>query len=197
MSKKRYAMRQPRFAGGIRLQEARGAVPRAWWAKRWIDTVACKDLAGRYARGRVYAMNGQVTKIEIAPALVKATVVGARTEPYSVNIRFRSPEGEARKRIIARFRDNPILVSRILSGELPTEVERFFRDEALDLFPGGRLADGVYDVTTSCSCPDYGNPCKHSFAVLLLLGEELARRPELLLELRGITIEELCGEDRV
>lgn len=195
MSKKRYAMRQPRYAAGIRLQEPRGAIPRAWWAKRWYETVACKDLAGRFARGRVYAMNGQVTRIDISPSTVEATVVGVRTEPYSVKIRFRSPTGDARERIIERFRNNPILISRILSGELPTEVERFFRDEGLDLFPGGRLAEGVYDMTTSCSCPDYGNPCKHSFAVLMLLGEELARHPELLLELRGITIEELCLED--
>ena len=53
------------------------------------------------------------------------------------------------------------------------------------------LAPGKYDMTTKCSCPDYANPCKHSSAVLLLLGEEVARRPATLLELRGISLEEL------
>ena len=50
-------------------------------------------------------------------------------------------------------------------------------------------------MTTACSCPDYANPCKHSAAVLLILGEEIARRPATLVELRGISMEELCGED--
>lgn len=50
-------------------------------------------------------------------------------------------------------------------------------------------------MTTSCTCPDYANPCKHSSAVLLVLGEEIARRPATLLELRGLTMEELYDED--
>jgi uncharacterized Zn finger protein len=29
----------------------------------------------------------------------------------------------------------------------------------------------------------------------MILGEEIARRPSTLLELRGISMEELCGED--
>ena len=74
------------------------------------------------------------------------------------------------------------------------EVEPIFREEGLSLFPGGKLAPGKYDMTTRCSCPDYANPCKHTSAVLLLLGEEVARRPATLVELRGITMEELCDE---
>jgi uncharacterized Zn finger protein len=88
-----------------------------------------------------------------------------------------------------------MLVARLLVDDLPTEVETLFRDEGYDLFPGGRIAKGKYDMTTACSCPDYANPCKHSAAVLLILGEEIARRPATLLELRGIPMEELCGED--
>jgi uncharacterized Zn finger protein len=49
-------------------------------------------------------------------------------------------------------------------------------------------------MTTDCTCPDYANPCKHVSAVLLILGEEIARRPMTLLELRGISEEELYEE---
>ena len=87
-----------------------------------------------------------------------------------------------------------MLVARMLADDLPTEVESAFRESGFSLFPGGKLAPGRYDVTTACTCPDYANPCKHSCAVLLLLGEEIARRPSELLELRGIEPEELCDE---
>ena len=86
-------------------------------------------------------------------------------------------------------------IARLLADDLPTEVDALFRAEGYTLFPGGRLAPGKYDMTTSCSCPDYANPCKHSCAVLFLLGEEIARRPTTLLEVRGISLEELCDED--
>ena len=88
-----------------------------------------------------------------------------------------------------------MLVARLLADDLPTEVEVLFRKEGFDLFPGGKLGPRRYDMTTACSCQDYANPCKHTSAVLLILGEEIARRPATLLELRGILLEELEDED--
>jgi uncharacterized Zn finger protein len=86
-------------------------------------------------------------------------------------------------------------VARLLADHLPMEVEELFRREGCSLLPGGKLGPGLYDVTTKCSCPDYANPCKHSSAVLMILGEEISRRPQALLELRGIMMEELYDED--
>lgn len=152
-------------------------------------------LGARLGRGRNYAMSGQVVKMSLQGPLVAASVVGARPDPYDVSIVFRTPEGEARERIVSSIKAEPMLVARLLADELPMEVERIFKREGFDLLPGGKIAPGVYDVTTRCSCPDYANPCKHSSAVLTILGEEIARKPQALLELRGIAIEELCNED--
>lgn len=195
MSRKRYPVRIPRHASGIRAQESRTGSGRSWWSRRWLATLEQMGLGARLGRGRNYAMSGQVVSISIEGPRVLATVVGSRPDPYSVSVVFRAPEGDARSRIVARLKAEPMLVARMLADDLPTEVEAIFRDEGWPLFPGGKLGPGRYDMTTKCSCPDYANPCKHSSAVLLLLGEEIARRPATLVELRGITMEELYDED--
>ena len=194
-SKKRYPVRIPRFAAGIRAQESRTGAGRSWWAKEWVRRLEAMGLKGRLGRGKNYAMSGQVVSMDIEGSRVVAKVQGTRPDPYESTLGFRAPEGEAHARIVAAIRREPMLVARLLADDLPIEVESFFKAEGYDLFPGGKLGPGKYDMTTSCSCPDYANPCKHTSAVLLILGEEIARRPITLLELRGLTLEELCDED--
>ena len=195
MSKKRYPVRIPRYATGIRAQESRTGSGRSWWAKEWMRRLEAMGLKGRLGRGKNYALSGQVVSMSIEGSRVVAKIQGTRPDPYESTMRFRIPEGEARTRIVAAIRREPMLVARLLADDLPTEVDLIFRAEGYDLFPGGKLGPGRYDMTTSCSCPDYANPCKHTSAALLILGEEVSRRPATLLELRGIGLEELCDED--
>ena len=195
MSRKSYPVRIPRYAAGIRAQESRSGTGRSWWAREWARRIEAMGLRGRLGRGKSYALSGQVVAMTIDGGRVCATVQGTRPSPYEVSIDFRAPDGDARRRICAALRREPMLVARLLADELPTELPEIFRAEGFDLFPGGRLGPGRYDMTTACSCPDYANPCKHSAAALLILGEEIARRPATLLELRGISLEELYDEN--
>ena len=191
MSKKHYPVRIPRYAAGIRAQESRSGGARTWWARRWLEVLERMGLGARLGRGKHYAVSGQVTGMRFEGPHVEAQVVGTRPDPYRVTIDFRVPEGAAREAIVARIKGEPMLAARLIADDMPTEVEQAFRDCGIDFFPGGKLAPGVYDMTTACSCPDYANPCKHVSAVLLILGEEIARRPMTLLELRGIAEEDL------
>ena len=195
MSKRKYPVRIPRFAAGIRAQESRFGAGRSWWAKRWTQILEGMGLGGRLGRGKNYALSGQIVSMKLVGPHVEAQVVGTRPEPYTVTVDFRVPDDEARARIVARLRAEPMLVARLLVDDLPMEVETFFTDEGFTLFPGGKLGPGRYDMTTKCTCPDYANPCKHTSAVLLILGEEVSRRPVTLLELRGIPVEDLYDED--
>jgi uncharacterized Zn finger protein len=198
MSKKSYPIRIPRYAAGIRAQEARSGSGRTWWAKRWIHKMESMGLGPRLGRGKNYAVSGQVISLAVSGNRVEAKVQGARPDPYLVTLDFRELPAEAKDRIVAALKAEPMLVARLLADDLPLQVEELFRSEGCDFFPGGRL-DGVsgrrYDMVSDCACPDYANPCKHVTAVLVLLGEEIARRPSLLLELRGISMEDLCDED--
>ena len=191
MSKKKYPVRIPRYAAGIRAQESRSGGARTWWARRWLEVLERMGLGARLGRGKHYAVSGQVTGMRFEGPHVEAQVVGTRPDPYRVTIDFRVPEGAAREAIVSRIKGEPMIAARLIADDMPTEVEQAFRDCGLDFFPGGKLAPGVYDMTTACSCPDYANPCKHVSAVLLILGEEIARRPMTLLELRGIAEEDI------
>ena len=191
MSKKHYPVRIPRYAAGIRAQESRSGGARTWWARRWLEVLERMGLGARLGRGKHYAVSGQVTGRRLEGPHVEAQVVGTRPDPYRVTIDFRVPEGAAREAIVARIKGEPMLAARLIADDMPTEVEQAFRDCGIDFFPGGKLAPGLYDMTTACSCPDYANPCKHVSAVLLILGEEIARRPMTLLELRGIAEEDI------
>ena len=193
--KKHYPIRIPRTAAGIRAQESRTGSGRSWWARRWQDKLESMGLGARLGRGKNYALSGQVVTLTLEGPHVAARVVGTRPDPYDVTIDFRTPTDEARARIVAALRAEPMLVARLLADDLPLDVERLFVENGCDFFPGGKLGPRRYDMTTACSCPDYANPCKHASAVLMLLGEEIARRPATLVELRGITLEELCDED--
>lgn len=207
MSRKRYPLRIPRHAAGIRAQMPRTLAGRSWWCRRWSAALEAMGLGARLGRGRNYALSGQVTALEFEResrpgrppcCRVLARVTGTRSEPYAVTLDFRAPPAAARARIIAALKAEPMLLARLLADDLPMEVEALFRAEGIDLFPGGRLAPPSprrYDMVCDCTCPDYANPCKHTTAVLMLLGEEVARRPLTLIELRGITLEELVDED--
>lgn len=193
--KKTYPIRVPRSANGIRAQESRSGVQRVWWAKKWMTIIENMGLQGRVGRGKNYALSGQVVDMKLRGPHIEATVVGTRDDPYKVTIDFREPEAKVKECIIAAIKAEPMYIARLLVDDLPTEVEELFLNEGYTLFPGGKIAPRVYDMTTKCSCPDYANPCKHTSAVLLILGEEIARRPMTLLECRGITMEDLIDGD--
>lgn len=200
MSRKRYPLRVTRDAYGIRAQELRTLARTAWWARRWIAALEEMRLGPRFGRGRQYAVSGQVTDLILDGPHVEATVVGSRETPYKLTLDFTSAQGDALARISSAIGDEPMRLARLLTDDMPTEIDELFRRENLPLFPQAApravSPDGrpAYDVKMHCSCPDWARPCKHLVAVMLLLGEEVARRPSALLSLRGIDIDELLEQ---
>ena len=61
--KKRYPVRIPRFAAGIRAQESRTGAGRSWWAREWTRRLEAMGLRGRLGRGKSYALSGQVVSL--------------------------------------------------------------------------------------------------------------------------------------
>ena len=188
--KKKYALRTPLgIKGGIRAQNPHGGHFRAWWSRRWTEALESFRLGARLGRGRNYALSGQVSTLTIRHGCVSACVQGSVQEPYESVIRFPCVSGEGKARIVRQLWQHPMLVARLLVGDLPMEIEGLFLAEGCSLFPRR-----TNDMTSQCTCPDWANPCKHLAAVYCLLGEAIAKNPLLLLTLRGIERSDLARE---
>jgi uncharacterized Zn finger protein len=166
---------------GIKAQSKRGAFAKQWWGKEWIAKLERFNDSARLGRGRAYARKGQVADLKVTSKGVSAKVQGSRARPYNVSIRLKSYAEEELQRLITVFSENPVIVARMLGGEMPEEIERLCSKAKLSLFPAS-----FRDMEASCSCPDYANPCKHLAAVFYLLAEAFDRDPFLLFTLRGI-----------
>jgi uncharacterized Zn finger protein len=67
----------------------------------------------------------------------------------------------------------------LLDGRMPEDIDETLDALGLSLFPGPR------ELTTTCSCPDVANPCKHVAAVHYTLAQTFDADPFLLPTLRG------------
>lgn len=172
--------------GGIKAQSKRGKMAQTWWAGRWLAVLESFQIGARLDRGKSYARKGQVTKIDIEKGVVRSTVQGSRREPYDVAIKVNQLTHGEWVRMAQVFAGKAIFAAKLLSGQMPQEIESAFREANLTLFPAKEA-----DLQTDCTCPDWSNPCKHIAAVYYLLGEEFDRDPFLVFRLRGITRDEL------
>jgi len=170
--------RQP--ANGIKAQTQRGQFGKTWWASKWIDALERLVDPGRLTRGRSYARSGQVLNLDIKPGRVDSRVQGSRPSPYKVQIEITPLSAKDWERVADAMAKQAIFAAKLLSGEMPPNIEEAFAAAKVNLFP---ISQG--DLETECSCPDYSNPCKHIAAVYYLLGEQFDADPFLLLRLRG------------
>lgn len=177
----RFPERRPRLpADGIKAKSQQGAFGASWWAKRWINVLEGFGFGGRLARGRSYARGGAVLEISIGRGQVSARVQGSLPKPYLVRISL-APLSDAQwAAVIEAMAEQAIFAAQLLAGEMPQEIEQAFAVAKVPLFPRNSR-----DLTTTCSCPDQANPCKHIAAVYYLLGERFDEDPFLLFELRG------------
>jgi len=177
-----------RVKDGIKAKSQAGRFVKHWWADRWIGALTPLMDTGRLSRGRSYARQGQVLEINVAPGRVTAQVQGSRRTPYQIDIRLQPLSDDEWARVCDALAGQALFAAQLLNGEMPAEVEEVFDAVEAPLFPTSRN-----DFKTSCSCPDYANPCKHIAAVYYLLGERFDEDPFLLFELRGRSQEKVAA----
>jgi uncharacterized Zn finger protein len=180
---------RPRAAkGGIKAQTTRGEFGQRWWGKRWLAVLNSFGMDSRLARGRSYARKGQVLDLSIAAGSVTAEVQGSRPRPYAVEIALKVIPETQWQPLAKAIGENVAVAAALAAGEMPEALEEIFDTNKTPLFP-----KRANDLKTSCSCPDYANPCKHVAAVYYLLAEAFDRDPFLLLQLRGRSRKKLMS----
>jgi uncharacterized Zn finger protein len=173
---------------GIKAKSQRGDIGETWWSRRWIEVLESFRMGARLERGRSYARRGQVISIDVEKGVVTAKVQGTRRKPYAVQITLETLSDEDWDRVTTVMASQALFAAKLLSGEMPHDIEEAFDEADVSLFPQSKN-----ELDTYCSCPDWANPCKHIAAVYFLLAERFDEDPFLIFHLRGRTKKEIIN----
>ncbi|WP_304226360.1 DEAD/DEAH box helicase [Gracilinema caldarium] len=156
------------------------------WGAWFVEVLGTYGIDARLQRGKTYANTGKVLSLIIQNRKVTAKVKGHSSPSYTVQIEF--PVLEKQNRLFELIQDDPMLLSRIQVGELPMELVEVLRSEHIALIP-----ERWGDMKRFCTCPDWGDPCKHMAAVYYVLARQIDADPHVLFKLRGIDLESHFG----
>jgi uncharacterized Zn finger protein len=170
---------------------------RTWWGKRFIEALEAFTDTNRLGRGRSYAHNDKILNYEVNDGKITAKVKGSINpyfgvykEPrYKVSIEINPISAQHWSKAIKQMASKASVVSKLLLNEVPDNIEGCFAGLNSQLLPHSRK-----DFKTTCSCPDYVNPCKHIAGVYYLVASQLDDDPLLLFELRGLSRNKLQQE---
>ncbi|MEM8504643.1 MAG: SWIM zinc finger family protein [Cyanobacteria bacterium P01_D01_bin.1] len=169
---------------------------RTWWGDAFLSALEEFTDTNRLRRGRSYANRQKVKSFKVDCGHVIAKVrgsvdpyYGVYKEPlYTTEIEFELISRAKWAALIAIMASKVSILSRLLVGEIPDNIEECFETMGLHLLPKKG------DFTSQCTCPDWSNPCKHIAGVYYLIAAELDRDPLILFELRGLSREDLYAE---
>lgn len=174
-----------------------GEFSRTWWGQKFITKIESFTDSARLGRGRSYARGGKILDFKVNKGKIEATVrgsvnpyFGVYTEPrYHTIIEIKAIAKKDWSKIIQSMAKNASFVSKLLLNEVPENIESSFKEVNQNLLPYGSK-----DFKTSCSCPDWSNPCKHIAGLCYCFASELDEDPFLIFELRGLAKEQLHQE---
>ncbi|MER0476844.1 SWIM zinc finger family protein [Streptomyces sp. Edi2] len=174
------------------LPTARGrrSFAETWWGNAWVDALEgpVRSATGRLARGRTYARAGNVGEITVTPGRATARVQGSQPAPYRTSMDVPQLTSTEWDLLIDATAARAGHLAALLDRDMPTTLTDDAAQAGVCLLPAPR------DLTPRCSCPDWGDPCKHAAALYYQVARLLDHDPFVLLLLRGRGESELMAE---
>jgi len=160
------------------------------WGRWFVDILDSYKMGERLDRGRRYANAGKVLSLELTDGRAIAKVEGNYNPFYKVAISF--PPLKEAERVYQMIEKDLPLLAQIAAGELPETFLQKLKNDGISLIP-----KAWREMKRSCTCPDYGDPCKHMAALYYIIAREIDSNPQVLFRLRGMDLARRFGKAAV
>ncbi|WP_425824925.1 SWIM zinc finger family protein [Streptomyces fractus] len=174
-----------------------------WWGRSWTDSLEDPDgqrvgyadgfsssgRDGRLSRARTLARKGAVGEIAVRAGSLTGRVKGSQRSPYRCEIRVPElPDAMWESLLDAWAAAGPELLAELSDGRIcDLAIDTAIDAEVL-------LTPTPDEYVHHCSCPDWGDPCKHAAALSYAFAHALDARHDALLALRGRPLERVCAD---
>jgi uncharacterized Zn finger protein len=156
-----------------------------WWGKAWVRAVEESSYSpADLLAGRSLARSGRIGQISVSPGRFVAAVEDA-AGLWAVLGELPVLEPDAIEGLVEAVAAETGRVAVLLAGDLPYELVEHAEETGVELLPYGG------ELTTSCSCEAWADPCPHALAVMYQLAWLLDADPLVLFHLRGLPRDEL------
>ncbi|MCH8007196.1 MAG: hypothetical protein IH888_13380 [Planctomycetes bacterium] len=185
-------LKNPRkVRGGVKPTASAEALGACWPAQYWSHLLeqAAQDQA--LAEGAEYSRLGQTRKMEMLPGKIEARVQGRAERAYEVSIELPTLDPQQCQTLAEAMLDQAVYAAKLLSGELPSNIDELFTPLGVTLFPSN-----PGQLKPSCTCRETEPWCKHVCCVAILVADRLTFDPLVILTLRGIPASELMEQLR-
>jgi uncharacterized Zn finger protein len=119
----------------------------AWASQRWLRLIEQAAVGQPLVEGLEYARLGQTKRLEVTPGQVAAAVQGRAERPYATAIALTPLTPEQWEQVVSAMSEGAIYAAKLLSGELPPNIEDIFGPLGLKLFP-----TDPSELKVSCNC---------------------------------------------
>jgi len=158
-----------------------------WWGKAWVRAVEEAAYAETDLRAaRTIARSGDIGQITVEAGGFLAAVLldgDAWTVTGSVPVLDEAGCDTLVETVAAQAGR----IGALLGGDLPHLLVEHAEESGIELLPYGG------ELTTTCTCTSWVDPCPHALAVLYQLTWLMEVDPFVLLHLRGLPREDLLA----
>ncbi|MEM7199903.1 MAG: hypothetical protein AAF628_06535 [Planctomycetota bacterium] len=126
--------------------------------------------------------------VRVRPGSIRTELEGAMGSINEVSIHAPTLPGRIWPQVARVLRRSATMLAALKSGKVPRSLDRLVaRIAGESLFPEARR------ITAACTCGSPESPCRHILALHELFARRLGDRPWELLELRGVSLQDLLA----